>query len=93
MDYVEAFKNLKTNNKYSRKSPHKAVLLLTVIDLFESSVLSDNIIRFDETLRQAFVKMWNKVLPYEATFFPEAHLPFWFMQSEGFWHIVQALFL
>ncbi len=88
MDYVEAFKNLKTNNKYSRKSPHKAVLLLTVIDLFESSVLSDNIIRFDETLRQAFVKMWNKVLPYEATFFPEAHLPFWFMQSEGFWHIV-----
>lgn len=88
MDYVEAFKNLKTNNKYSRKSPHKAVLLLTIIDLFESCVLSDNIIRFDETLKQTFAKMWNKVLPNEATFLPEAYLPFWFMQSEGFWHVV-----
>ena len=88
MDYVEAFKNLKTNNKYSRKSPHKAVLLLTIIDLFESCVLKDNIIRLDDTLTKAFAKMWNMVLPDETTFFPDAYIPFWFMQSEGFWHIV-----
>lgn len=28
------------------------------------------------------------VLPNEATFHSEAYLPFWFMQNEGFWHIV-----
>lgn len=88
MDYVEAFRNLKTNNKYSRKSPHKAVLLLTIIDMYESCVLTDNAIRYDDTLKDTFVKVWNKVLPYEATFHSDAHLPFWFMQSEGFWHIV-----
>ena len=26
MDYVEAFENLKPNEKYGRKTPHKAVL-------------------------------------------------------------------
>ena len=31
MDYVEAFENLKPNEKYGRKTPHKAVLLLTII--------------------------------------------------------------
>lgn len=88
MDYLEAFQNLKTNNKYSRKSPHKAVLLLTIIDLYESCELTDNVIKYDDTLKTAFLKTWNKVLPNEATFLPEAYLPFWFMQSEGFWHIV-----
>lgn len=88
MDYVEAFQNLKTNNKYSRKSPHKAVLLLAIIDMFESCELTDNVIKYDDVLKSAFVKMWNKVLPNEATFHSEAYLPFWFMQSEGFWHIV-----
>lgn len=88
MDYVEAFQNLKTNNKYSRKSPHKAVLLLTIIDMFESCALTDNVIKYDDALKSAFVKTWNKVLPNEATFHSEAYLPFWFMQSEGFWHIV-----
>ena len=48
MDYVEAFKNLKTNNKYGRKSPHKAVLMLTVIELYEQNILSDNEIFYDE---------------------------------------------
>ena len=88
MDYVEAFQNLKTNNKYNRKSPHKAVLLLTIIDMFESCELTDNVIKYDDVLKSAFLKMWNMLLPYEATFYAEAYLPFWYMQSEGFWHIV-----
>lgn len=88
MDYIKAFKNLNTNNKYSRKSPHKAVLLLTIIELFESRTLVDNLIKYDDLLKNTYKEMWNKVLPNEATFLPEAYLPFWYMQSEGFWHIV-----
>lgn len=88
MDYIEAFRNLKTNNKYSRKSPHKAVLLLSIIDMYESCTISDNVIKYDDTLKSTFLNVWNKVLPDEATFLPEAYLPFWYMQSEGFWHII-----
>lgn len=88
MDYVEVFRNLKTNNKYGRKSPHKAVLMLTVIELFENNVLSENVIYYDDTLKSMFLKVWNRVLPDEPLFHPEAYLPFWYLQTDSFWHIV-----
>lgn len=88
MDYIEAFKNLNTNNKYSRKSPHKAILLLTVIEMYETNVWSENIIYYDDNLKNAFQRVWDRVLKEEDLFHPEMYLPFWFMQSEDFWHIV-----
>ena len=88
MDYVEAFKNLKTNNKYGRKSPHKAVLMLTVIELYEKNILTENEICYDDSLKSLFQNVWNKVLPHEPTFHPDAYLPFWYLQSDSFWHIV-----
>lgn len=88
MDYSETFKNLRTNNKYGRKSPHKAVLMLTVIEMFEKNILSDNEILYDDTLKSMFLKVWNRVLPNEPLFHPEAYLPFWYLQSDSFWHIV-----
>ena len=88
MDYIETFKNLKTNNKWGRKAPHKAVLMLTVIELYEKNILMDNEIRYDETLKSTFLNIWNSVLPDEPLFHPEAYLPFWYLQSDNFWHIV-----
>lgn len=88
MEYIEAVKNLKTNNKWGRKSPHKAVLMLSVIELYEKNILMDNEIRYDETLKSTFLKIWNLVLPNEPLFHPEAYLPFWYLQSDNFWHIV-----
>ena len=88
MDYVEAFHDLRTNNRWGRKSPHKAVLMLTVIQLFERNVLSDNEIYYDDALKSMYLKMWNKVFPSEPIFHSEAYLPFWYLQSDCFWHIV-----
>lgn len=88
MDYVEAFKNLRTNNKWGRKSPHKAVLMLTVIELYEKNVLSDNEIFYDDTLKATFLQVWKRVLPNEPIYQPDAYLPFWYLQSDSFWHIV-----
>ena len=88
MDYVEAFKNLRTNNKYGRKSPHKAVLMLTVIEMYEKNIITDNEIYYDDSLKTLFLKVWNKVLPNEPLFHPEAYLPFWYLQNDSFWHIV-----
>ena len=88
MDYIDLFGNLSTNNRYSRKSPHKAMLLLTVIEMYEKGLLSDNVIRYDEELKKQFVSVWSKFLNDETEFQPSAYLPFWYMQSESFWHII-----
>lgn len=88
MDYIEEFKHLKTNNKYCKKSPHKAVLLLAIIEMYESQMLLSNEIRYDESLTSMFLKVWDRVLPGESTFYPDVCLPFWYMQSESFWHAI-----
>lgn len=88
MDYVEVFRNLKTNNKYGRKSPHKAVMMLTVIELFEQNVLTNNEIYYDDSLKSMFKKVWNRVLFDEPLFHLDAYLPFWYLQNDSFWHIV-----
>ena len=88
MDYLEAFRNLKPNTKFGRKSPQKAILLLAIIEMYETCVLSDNEIVYDETLKGTFLKVWNKVLPEATALLTEAYIPFWYMQNEDFWHVV-----
>lgn len=88
MDYTEVFKNLRTNNKWGRKSPHKAVLMLTIIELFEKNILVDNEIFYDDKLKSMYLKVWNRVLPKEPLLHPDAYLPFWYLQNDSFWHIV-----
>lgn len=88
MDYLYAFRNLRPNTKYGRKSPQKAILLLAIIELYETNVFMDNEITYNKALIETFLKVWNKVLPEETTFLPKAYIPFWYMQNEDFWHVV-----
>jgi len=62
--------------------------MLTVIELFEKNILTDNEICYDDRLKSMFLKVWNRVLPEEPIFRPDAYLPFWYLQNDNFWHIV-----
>lgn len=88
MDYIEAFKNLRTNKKWGRKSPHKAVMMLAVLELYERNILTENEIFYDDELKSMFLQVWNKVMLNEPLFHPDAYLPFWYLQSDNFWHII-----
>lgn len=88
MDYVEAFEDLKANEKYGRKTPHKAILLLTIIEMYETNEISANEIRYNQTLVNTFHKVWSRTLPNDASYYVDAYLPFWTMKNEGFWHFV-----
>lgn len=88
MDYVEAFENLKPNEKYGRKTPHKAVLLLTIIEMCEFDEICSNEIRYNQQLIDTFYKIWKRTLPDDDSLFVDAYLPFWTMQNEDFWHLI-----
>lgn len=88
MDYVEAFENLKANEKYGRKTPHKAVLLLTIIEMYETNEISGNEIRYNQALVDTFLRVWSRTLPDDTSYYVDAYIPFWTMQNEGFWHFV-----
>ena len=88
MDYVEAFENLKPNEKYGRKTPHKAILLLTIIEMCESDEIYSNEIRYNQQLIDTFHKVWKRTLPDDDSLFVDAYFPFWTMLNEDFWHLV-----
>jgi len=88
MDYIEVLSNLRSNQKWGRKSPQKAVLMLAVIELYETDVLTENVIYYNDVLKNTYRKVWNKVLPNEQLFHDEAYLPYWNLQSDCFWHVV-----
>ena len=52
--YIEAFSNLHTAKIKGHKAPHKAVLLLAIIDLIEEGVISDPCIKLSEELINKF---------------------------------------
>lgn len=83
--YVEKFKNLKRNSATS-DSPHKPILLLSVIELYEKGVYSSRFIDFRDELETVFKDIWN-YLPTPNNGRPNIVLPLYHMKSEGFWKL------
>lgn len=88
MDYIEELKNLKTNQKYGRKYPPKAILLLAIIELYETNVLYNNEIKYDDSLITAYNRICKRIFHNNIANLDDVYLPFWYMQIESFWHVI-----
>lgn len=83
--YIEAFSNLHTAKIKGHKAPHKAVLLLAIIDLIEDGVISDPCIKLSEELINKFGDIWQRYIGNSTIFHPEISKPYFHMQHESFW--------
>ncbi len=85
--YIEAFSTLHTAKVKGYKAPHKAVLLLAIIDLIEEKrILSPHIILTDE-LNEKFNNLWQRYLGASAIFTPDISKPYFHLQHESFWRL------
>lgn len=89
-NYVDAFSHLHTAKVKGRKAPHKAVLLLAIIDLVESNVIRCPQIELTDELVKRFREVWRRYLGQSAIFTPDITKPFFHMQHEPFWRLVGA---
>jgi putative restriction endonuclease len=64
------------------KAPHKPIMLLAVLDLFEAGHLNQNLIPFDEALLDAFDCYWQLCCPGRPT---NPLQPYWYMKASPFW--------
>jgi putative restriction endonuclease len=82
--YLHAFKTLRRDYKKGG-APHKPVLLLSIIQLFESGVIDSNRIFISPELVGTFKSTWNALVStgHDMIF----ALPFYHMQSEPFWQL------
>lgn len=83
-DYVREFSSLSVGIAKGRKLPHKAILLMSIINLIENGVITENRIELDKTIVNAFSSCWEKY--YSDTKLPSLWVPFWYLKSESFWH-------
>lgn len=86
--YIKCFSSLHTNMRYGKPAPHKALLLLAVIDLIESGEIVSNKIILDKTIENQFTCICKALLGDSVIFQPKINYPFYHMRTESFWHLI-----
>ena len=86
--YIVCFSSLKTMKKSGKPAPHKALLLLSVIDLVERGVINDCRIPLSDELIRLFKRNTSTLLGESKLFQPVTNYPYYHMKSEPFWKLV-----
>ena len=71
-----------------KPAPHKALLLLSVIDLIEQGVITDCRIPLSVNLEQQFKYNIRRLLGDSVLFQPRINYPYFHMRSEPLWQLV-----
>ncbi len=87
--YIDAFSSLHTAKVKGHKDPHKAVLLLAIIELVEERAILNPCIRLTDRLNDTFNDVWQRYLGASAIFTPDICKPYFHMQHESFWRLVE----
>ena len=83
--YIHRFTHLKRDMK-NGGAPHKPILLLSIISLFEKDIYTDNQIFILPELVASFKANWSKLV--ETNHFPIFAMPFYHLSSELFWKLI-----
>ncbi len=83
--YAKKFQRLRVDRAHG-VAPHKPILLLAVIELFERGAMAENHIELTPQLNQTFLKYWSYL--GSASHNPDISRPFFHMKSGKFWHLV-----
>ena len=84
ISYAEMFRNLSTGVQNGKKLPHKAVLLLSILELVGNKIINDNKIDLNKTIASSFAATWDSF--QIGPKIPSVWIPFWYMKSEPFWY-------
>lgn len=68
------------------RAPYKPFLLLSIMDLIALNVIKSNSIRLNADLMDSFDLYWVKIVGHERE--SNIVMPFNYLRSEGFWHLV-----
>ncbi len=81
--YLNKIKRLRIDRSHGKIAPHKPIIVLAVLDLFEEGSATNNRIEPSPRFVEAFLKYWHLVSLEK----PRIFLPFYHLKSDGFWHL------
>ena len=79
--------SLNRNKFHGCYAPHKAVMIMAVMELVESGYITTNVIRYDKKLKDKFKEIWQEVVPIGSPFNCDSRTPFTHMAGEPFWKL------
>ena len=85
--FISPLTSLTTAKIAGRQAPHKAVMLLAVMDLVEAGVITCPRVVLTEKLEETFSRVWRRDIGASLIFTPKVATPFWHMQNEPFWRL------
>lgn len=85
--YTDLFAHLHTAQRFGRPAPHKAILLLSVIDLVEKGTINSPIIPLSDELVKVFQANRKYYLGALRLYNPDIGKPFFHLQHESFWRL------
>jgi putative restriction endonuclease len=84
--WLERLYNLRRDKRGSHERPHKPVLLLAILDLFDRGILSHNQVPFSPELIKTFERYFEVVAQEDDQ--PSIENPFYHLSGDGFWQIL-----
>jgi putative restriction endonuclease len=84
--YIKKFSGLKVDRSKGSPAPHKAIMLLSVIQSVRSKEIIGNKIAISPELVARFRENWS-LLVHNDNFKPNFALPFFHLKTEGFWQL------
>lgn len=85
--FLNIAKNLNRNKYKGCHAPHKAVMIIAVMELVKSGHITSNVILLDKELKVMFKEIWHRIVPAGSPFKCEYRNPFTYMDSEAFWDL------
>lgn len=84
---LQQISHLSTAIIMGRQAPHKAVLLLAILDLIEAGEINTPRIMLTRQLEDAFKNEWGRYIGAPLVFKCVIATPFWHMQNEPFYSL------
>lgn len=81
---------MSVNKNKSKTAPHKAILLLTIIDMIEAGVISSPFIQITDSLKDNFKRVWNANVSSCLGYEPRLSYPFFHLSSSPFWALIKT---
>lgn len=81
--YIKKLKKLNRSNTKYGKAPHKPILLITIIELIEKSIITDNKVFITPDIITSFRDNWDLLVKTKNV--PDFTLPFFHLKGDKIW--------
>ncbi|MDE6695747.1 MAG: hypothetical protein K2K25_02600 [Muribaculaceae bacterium] len=88
--YKDQFRDLNVNRSGNKVAPHKAILLLSVIELIENGFITTPFIEISKPLEDRFKQNWRKYVSKDRGYSCKMYYPFFHLSSSPFWELVKT---